>query len=594
MKVIRKYKKGKKVLLVDKDKKVKELIDKRKKEEDLKFKSSDFKMVSKSAVSFSDIVVEAKKMNKKRIKNICVFIAIFIMISLFIFYILVRFRFINIDLKYLDSKINTSFLYNDRPEDILNLLNEYKINSNEEYTEDNISFELSKKDYLNNSLKEILENTKIEYKRKDLDKDKYIEEVNIWGYNKPIYTNKFAVDGDTIIYDSLILKNKIKTNVIEFRKYLKEYYFYDYIIDKINYIDNISLEKNNFIKLFLESEQDKNINPKIKFNEINYERELKAFNKIILNEVLKEDIFNIINISREDEKIKVNINLNNKSLDNVLDKIMSNESLKNDLIDYIYIYINRKPKYIVRPYGKNEIREKINNIKKDEFLENIKKIENINIIYFLNSYSTEEKSENKIQKIEIKILNKDLEFKIINKKSYQRGKEIKLSTKEEKIFKTKDDIRSSEMEILNINELEERYKTKFEEKIKELKKEKLINLEENEAAVIDAKKIRYKNKINHAINNINNILERKVNKALDIKKINVQEDIKKILLKEINENKLDFKIKDISFKVDISEDMETIIYIIFDIEFKDEKFNIKSKINNNNLLDINKYRFIKI
>lgn len=593
MKAIRKYKKCKKVLLVDKDKKVKEIIDKRKKEEDLKYKSSDFKMVSKSAVSFSDIVIEAKEMNKKRIKNICIFIAVFIIISVFVFYILVRFRFINIDLKYLDSKINTSFLYNDRPEDILNLLNEYKINSDVEYLEDNISFELSQKNYLNNSLKEIVENTKIEYKRKDLDKDKYIEEINLWGYNKPIYTNMFFVDQDTIVYDSLILKNKIKTNIAEFRKYLKQYYFYDYIIDKINYIDNISLENNNFIKFFLENEEDKNINPKIKFNEINYERELKAFNKILLNDMLKEDIFNIINISREDEKIKININLKNESVDKVLDKIISNESLKNDLIDFIYIYINRKPRYIVRSYGKNEIREKINNIKKEEFIKDIKKLENINITYFLNSYSTEEKSKNQIQKIEIKLLDKNFELKIINKKSYQRGKEIKLSTKEERIFKTKDDIRSSEMEILNGNELEERYKTKFEEKLKELKKENLINAEENASAVIDAKKIRYKNKINKSINSINNVLEKKVNRSLDIKKINVQEDVKKILLKEINENTENFKIKDISFKVDISENMKNITYIIFDLEFKDEKFNIKAKMYNN-LVDINTYRFIKI
>ena len=593
MKAIRKYKKGKKVLLIKKGQRLQKILKEEEEKENLKYKSSDFKMVSKSGVSYTDIVKKEKAFLKEKKSGFLKFIFVFILLLCITLFVLIRFRFINIDFKIFDSKINTSFLYNDKPSDIFDLLNEYKLNSYTEYVEENTDFFLTEKEGKDelNKYKEILENIKLEYKRKDIDKKKYKEEINLWAYNKPIFTNTFFVDEDTVIYDSLILNKKLKTNNDSFRKYLKNYYIYDYVIDKINNIENTNIEENEFIKYLLKNEDETNINPEIKYGEFSYERELKALKKVINNEKIKENIYKVLNLKRDEDKISININLKDEKIKEIIEKIKNNENIQNDIIEYLYIYLNRKPRYIFKEYSKNEIRELLNNLEKLE--ESFSNLNNINIIYYLNSYNTETKKKNKIQKVELNLDFKKFNLKLLTKKAYISGKDIKLSSKEELEIKSFEDIRSAENKILNKKEIEEREKSKINLKIQELKEEKTKKEQEKISAVIDSKNIRNKNKINKVIKDINKILNNRVKKDADLSKINIQEKVKKVILEEIQNGKKEYKINDLSFKLDITEDMKSVIYIIFNVWVDSDNFNVKANIKNN-LIDINEYKYNKI
>lgn len=683
MKVKRtKEKTKKRILLLDKQKMVNERYKRNKEAEDLKYKSSDFKVVSLSGVSFSEVVKEEKeeiKKRKKQNRKRILFAFLFsIVLILFVIYILIRFKFINVNkyFKGLNNKVNTSFLYNDTNEEILNVLFEYKKESYVEYIENNFSFEYDVKEKNENEetkekrkqknennkkienknqkqskvlklidkYKEVLENTKLEYRKKEKDNLKYKEEINIWSYNQPVKTNTFVVNEKDLSYDSFILKKKMRTDINSFREYFYEYYIFDYIIDSLKKIDeDMDLGKNKLVLSLIEkngnennkennnknnSENNKEKNneksnesqykkpkAKIDYSTLTYDRKLNAFKKLITNPKIKEQIFKLVELERKDEYIKINIDLNNEeAILNILKSIKEDEGLKKDLAEYIYISLNRMPRYLIKEVSKNEVIKNINNIldyeSKQELLENIKEIKKLSIKYYTNSYSSINKIKNKISKIEYIFNLEDnakygfKSFKIIKDYSYQENKDIKESLKNEELLRTKDEIRKAEEKLVDENEVELNKNLKVYSKLKELEE----NYEDkNSKAVQDAVNIRNINIVMPSLKKINQILDTKIKKGIDFSKINIQQEVKEILYSEMNglenNNKSNKKnideklqkekiLENIDFKADIDANLENIIYTKVILKINGKTYNIKTKLTKENLLDLNNINLI--
>lgn len=659
MKVKRtKDKTKKRILLLDKQKKVNEIYKRNKEAEDLKYKSSDFKVVSLSGVSFSEVLKEEKEENKKRKKQNRkrIFFAFLfsIVLILFVVYILIRFKFIDASkyFKVLNNNVNTSFLYNDTNEEILNVLFEYKKESYVEYLENNFSFEYDLKEQKNENkenkkekenkekekaqeqnknkdktekkskvlklidkYKEVLENTKIEHRKKEKGNLKYKEEINIWSYNQPVKTNTFIVNEKDLTYDSFILKNKIRTNVNAFREYFYEYYIFDYIIDSLKKIDeDIDLGENKLILNLIEKNESKNEkankheknelkykNPKAKidYSTLTYDRKINAFKSLITNPKIKDQIFKLIELERKDEYIKVNINLKNEeAISNILKSLKEDENLKKDLANYIYIILNRTPRYLSNEVSKNEIIQNIDNILnneieylKENILYNIKDIKSFSIKYYTNSYNSKDKTKNKISKIEYIFNLEDSvkysikSFKIVKDFSYQENKDIKESLKKEEVFRTKDEIRKAEEKIIDQNEIDLNKDLKIYSKLKEIDEK---YEDKDSKAVQDAVNIRNKNMVMPSLKKINQILDTKIKKEIDFSKINIQQEVKEILFNEINGKEDKSKIlENIEFKADIDENLENIIYTKIILRINEKTFNIKTKLTKDNLLDLN-------
>lgn len=653
MKVKRtKEKTKKRILLLDKQKMVNERYKRNKEAEDLKYKSSDFKVVSLSGVSFSKVLKEEKdkikkkkRQNRKRILFAFLFSLVLI---LFVIYILIRFKFIDASkyFKALNNNVNTSFLYNDTNEEILNVLFEYKKESYVEYLENNFSFEYDVKEQKNENkenknkenknteqnkiekqskvlklidkYKEVLENTKIEHRKKEKGNLKYKEEINIWSYNQPVKTNIFTVNEKDLSYDSFILKKKIRTDVNSFREYFYEYYIFDYIIDSLKKIDeDINLEKNKIVLNLIEKNTNKPKNnnennnqnnneknesqyekpkAKIDYSTLTYDRKLNAFKKLITNPKIKDQIFKIIELERKDEYIKVNINLKNEeAVLNILESVKKDENLKKDLVEYIYISLNRMPRCLTKEVSKNDIIKNIDSVldykEQSDILNNIKEIKKLNIKYYTNSYNSKDKTKNKISKIEYIFNIEDStkysikSFKIVKDFSYQENKDIKESLKQEEIFRTKDEIRKAEEKIVDQNEIDLNKDLKIYSKLKEIEEK---YEDKNSKAVQDAVNIRNKNIVMPELEKINQILDTKIKKEIDFSKINIQQEVKEILFYYINgkENKAKI-LENIEFKADIDENLENIIYTKIILRINEKTFNIKTKLTKDNLLDLN-------
>ena len=631
MKIKKDKQKKRKILLIDKDKEIKNYSRKKEKLEKEKCKSTDFEVVSMSGVSFSDVVKkkrkEEKSADKKKLKNFFIISLFFIFFLIFVFFMLIRFKYIN--LEYFKTNVDTSFLYKNTEEEILKILFEYKKESISPYMEINYSFNAKDKEILSKEFeeqknkkegeeesekeineskgikllkkyKEVLEQTKLEFKSQDLNNNISKREINLWAYNEPILQNSFLLKNEELIYDSLKLNEKIKIDQNEFRKYIKKHYFFD-LIDNINEIDKEILGKDIVDKVEKLSEEEKNISPNIDYKELNYERELNSLYEIITHPNLKKDILDILEITRDDSKIVIGIDFKNKNIESFIKKIfdeLENESFKRKVVDYLYIYLNRKPKYLIKEYSKNELSDKINKIieNKEEFIEslkNLKTLERLDIVFLINNYNSTRKSKNKISKVEYAFKTPDLLFSINKSISYQDNKDIKGSSKKNKSFKDEAEVFSNLNQIINYDLIKENKNKKFFKKILEIKQAR-NSLEENEA-VKDAKDKRSRNIINPELNKLNEILKTRVIPNADYKKINVQDEVKNMLEKEyfLKTNKNN-KITELSFKSDIDEKLKTSINVSFNLETKKGAFNIKTKLNDKNLLDINEYKYIII
>lgn len=639
---------SKKVLLLDKQKAINKRYKRNKEAEDLKYRSSDFKMVSLSGQSFSEVVkMEKEKIRKEKKNNIKrIFLGFFVslLIIFFILYILIRFRYIKVDLSIFENNINTSYLYNNTDEDILNLLFEYINESNTEYTENNYAFELiedtKKEEKTNDDLekkqdekikeekntnydffnllkkyKEIIENTKIEYKRKEEDNLKYKEEINVWAYNQPVYTNKFLVDKNQVIYDSLALKEKVNTTVDALRSYFKKYYIYDYVIDKIKILDkDLNIENLEIVKKYVNEDEKDNFKNNVDYSNLNKERELNALKKILIFPKIKNEIFPYINFERKDEYIKININLEKKdkilkTLKNIVESIKEDENFKKDIAEYIYIYLNRKPKYLIKEYSKNEILNNINKFVenfeeneeeiKNKYLNILENIKSIELIYYTTSYNSMNKSKNKISKIEniiefnnFKNINLD-KLKITKTYSYQEGKDIKASSKKSNILKDDEEIRKEEKKIIDEAQIEANKDLKIHQRIKEIK-ENYTN--EDTKAVKDAKNRRNQNIVRPVLEEINKVLIENVKQDGDMSKINNQQEVKALLDEKINgksknknEEKYNKKLQSINFKSDIGENLENIIYTRIILNLEGKTFLIKTTLTKENTLNLSEY-----
>lgn len=606
----------KKILLIDKDKEIKNYSRKKEKLEKEKCKSTDFEVVSMSGVSFSEVVKKQKKEEKnggkKKLRNFFLISLLFIFFLIFVFIMLIRFKYI--DLEYFKANVDTSFLYKNTEEEILKILFEYKKESTSPYMEINYSFDSKDEENKNRiknedkrlkqieiiqKYKEVLEQTKLEIKKEDLNNASK-REINLWAYNEPISQNSFTLNNNELIYDSLKLNKKIKIDQNEFRKYVKKHFIYD-LIDEINEIDEKILSKNILEKAEKISEKDKDVNPKINYKELSYERETNSLYEIITDSKIKKELLDLLEITRDDGKIVISTDLNNKNLDNFISKIfteLKNESFKKKVVDYLYIYLNRRPKYLVKEYSRNEITENINKLIENEkniieYLENIKCLEKIEIVFLINNYNSVNKSKNKISKIEYIFKTKDFVFSINKSISYQQAKGIKGSTKKIERYKNESELFKDLNQIINYEIVKDSKNKKFFKKILEVKQHEKHS--EQSEAVKDAKDKRNRNIITPELNRINNILKSRVKENADYKRINVQEEVKNMLEKEyFLRTKKKNKITDLIFKSDIDEKLNTNINITFNLETNEGTYNIKTKLTDKNLLDINDYKYILI